>query len=187
MKKSSNWKRNLVNASVAALIAASAAAQAAEPTKVATAGKNEYERAAIKLVLDWTAAFAARDAAKVRSYMDDNAEFRLDPTERTLSQGQEALQKTLDMILPGIGGIKTLRIYAVGGPHEVLVISDRIDDFTMGGKKMAIPIGGFFRVNPQTHKIEEWLDAPLIKVDMPPPPAGGAPGPGAGNGAPAPK
>jgi len=185
MKKSSNWKWKSVNASVVALIAASACAQAAE--KVQTDGKNEYERAAVQLVLDWTAAFAARDAAKVRSYMDDNAEFRLDPTDRTLGQGKEALQKTLDMILPSIGGIKTLSIYAVGGPHEVLVISDRIDDFTMGGKKMSIPVGGFFRVNPQTHKIEEWLDAPLVKVDMPAPPAGAAPGTGPGNGAPAPK
>jgi limonene-1,2-epoxide hydrolase len=186
MKKSSNWKWKSVSASVAALIAASACAQAAE--KVPTSGKNnEYESAAIQLVLDWTAAFAARDAAKVRSFMDDNAEFRLDPTDRTLGQGQEALQKTLEKILPAIGGIKTLSIHAVGGPHEVLVISDRIDDFTMGGKKLAIPVGGFFRVNPQTHKIEEWLDAPLIKVDMPAPPPGGGPGPGAGNGAPAPK
>jgi hypothetical protein len=32
---------------------------------------------------------------------------------------------------------------------------------------------------------EEWPDAPLVKGDMPPPPAGAAPGTGAGNDAPA--
>ena len=184
MKTLSTWKWKSVTASVLALIFASVSAQAAD--KVETAGTNQYERTAIQLVLDWTAAFAARDAAKVKSYMADNAQFRLDPSERTLSQGQEALQKTLDMILPAISGIKTLRIYAIGGPQEVLVVSERIDDFNMGGKVMAVPIGGFFRVNPQTRKIEEWLDAPLIKLDLPPPP-GAAPGQAPRNGPAAPK
>lgn len=175
MNTASRWRLSSITASVVALIATSITTQAAE--KIETAGTNQYERTAIQVVLDWTAAFAAKDAAKVKSYMDAKAQFRLDPSERKLSEGQEALQKTLDMILPAISGIKTLRIYAIGGPQEVLVVSERIDDFNMGGKVIAVPIGGFFRVNPQTRKIEEWLDAPLIKLDLPPPP-GAAPGQG---------
>jgi limonene-1,2-epoxide hydrolase len=182
MKTSSNWKWQSVTASVAALVVASAGAQAAD--KVKTVGNNEYERVAIKVVLDWTAAFAAKDAAKVKSYMEDNAEFRLDPSERTLSQGQEALQKTLDKIMPAIGGVKTLGVYAIGGAKEVLVVANRIDDFNIGGKTLKVTIGGFFRVNPQTRKIEEWLDAPLYKIDLPPPPPGAAPGQAGSNGAP---
>jgi limonene-1,2-epoxide hydrolase len=188
MNKNSSAKWSSVAAGMVLLAGAWAGAQAADKAdkteRVQTAGNNQYERVAIQVVRDWTAAFAARDAAKVKSYMADDAEFRLDPTEHKLSRGHEALQKTLDMILPAIGGIKTLRIYAIGGPNEVLVISDRIDDFNMGGKKLTVPVGGFFRVNPNTRKIEEWLDAPLIHVDLPAPPPGAAPG---GPGAPAPK
>ncbi len=168
-------------ASVVALLGASANAQAAD--KVKTAGNNEYERVAIQVVLDWTAAFAARDAAKVKSYMEDDVEFRLDPAERDLGHGKAALQKTLDMIMPAIGAVKTLRVYAIGGAKEVLVISDRVDDFNIGGKTLKVTIGGYFRVNPQTRKIEEWLDAPLYKIDLPPPPPGAAPGPPGSNGA----
>jgi len=182
MKTSSNWKRHSVTASVVALIAASASAQAAD--KVKTAGNNQYERVAIQVVLDWTAAFAAKDAAKIKSYMEDDVEFRLDPSERVLGHGQEALQKTLEKILPAIGGVKTLRVYAIGGAKEVLVVSDRIDDFNIGGKTLKVDIGGYFRVNPQTRKIEEWLDAPLYKIDLPPPPPGAGPGPGPGPGGP---
>jgi limonene-1,2-epoxide hydrolase len=185
MKNTSNRKWQSVTASVVALIVASASAQSAD--KVRTAGNNKYERVAIQVVLDWTAAFAARDAAKVKSFMEDDVEFRLDPSERTLGQGQEALQKTLDKIMPAIGGVKTLRVYAIGGAKEVLVISDRIDDFNIGGKTLKVTIGGYFRVNPQTRKIEEWLDAPLYKIDLPPPPPGAAPGQAGSNSAPAPK
>jgi limonene-1,2-epoxide hydrolase len=185
MKTSSNWKWQSVAASVVTLLGATANAQAADKAK--TAGNNEYERVAIQVVLDWTAAFAARDAAKVKSYMEDDVEFRLDPTERDLGHGKAALQKTLDMIMPAIGAVKTLRVYAIGGAKEVLVISDRVDDFNIGGKVLKVTIGGYFRVNPQTRKIEEWLDAPLYKIDLPPPPPGAAPGPPGSNGASAPK
>jgi hypothetical protein len=50
---------------------------------------------------------------------------------------------------------------------------------------LKVDLSAFFRVNPQTRKIEEWLDAPLYKIDLPPPPPGAGPGPGPG--APAPK
>ena len=185
MKTMWNWKWRSVAASAVALIVASASAAAAD--KVKTIANNEYERTAIQVVLDWTAAFAAKDAAKIKSYMEDDAEFRLDPTERTLGQGKVELQKTLDKIMPSIGAVKTLRVYAIGGAKEVLVISDRVDDFNMGGKTLKITVGGYFRVNPQTRKIEEWLDAPLYKTDLPSPPPGAPAGPGAGNGPGAPK
>jgi limonene-1,2-epoxide hydrolase len=181
MKKSSTLKWQSVTASVIALMAASAGAQAAE--KVKTAGNNEYERVAIQVVLDWAAAFAAKDAAKIKSYMEEDVEFRLDPTERTLGHGQEALQKTLDKILPAIVAVNPTRVYAMGGAKEVLVIADRIDDFNIGGKTLKVEIGSFYRVNSQTRKIEEWLDAPLYKIDLPP---GAVPGPAPADG-PAPK
>jgi limonene-1,2-epoxide hydrolase len=189
MNNPSNRKCLSVAASVVALIAASASAQSAD--KIKTAGDNEYERAAIQVVLDWTAAFAAKDAEKVKSYMEEDVQFRLDPAERTLGHGKEALQKTLERILPAIGGIKTVSVYAMGGAKEVLVIAERIDDFNIGGKTLKVDLGAFFRVNAQTHKIEEWLDAPLYKIDLPPRPPGAGPGPGpmppAGAGGPAPR
>ena len=186
MNTTSNWKWQSLAASAVALAVASASAQAADKAdKMTTAGNNEYERAAIQVVLDWTAAFAAKDAAKIKSYMEDDVQFRLDPAERTLGHGKEELQKTLDKILPAIGGIKTTHVYATGGAKEVLVIAERIDDFNIGGKTLKVDLAAFFRVNPQTRKIEEWLDAPLYKIDLPPPPPGAGPGPGPG--APAPK
>lgn len=180
-----NLKWRSVAASAVALIAASASAEAAD--KVQTVANNQYEKIAVQVVLDWTAAFAARDAAKLKSYMEDDAEFRLDPTERALGLGKVELQKTLDKIMPSIGAVKTLRVYAIGGAKEVLVISDRVDDFNMGGKTLKITVGGYFRVNPKTRKIEEWLDAPLYQTDLPAPPPGAPAGPGAGNGPAAPK
>jgi limonene-1,2-epoxide hydrolase len=185
MKPSSGWKWKSITTSAVALLAVSAGAQAADQVK--TVGNNEHERAAIQVVLDWTAAFAARDAEKVKSYMEEDVEFRLDPAERELGHGKVALQQTLDKIMPAIGAVKTLRVYAIGGAKEVLVISDRVDDFNIGGKTLKVTVGGYFRVNPQTRKIEEWLDAPLYKIDLPPPPPGAGPGAPGANGAPAPK
>jgi hypothetical protein len=180
MNTSSRWNWKSLAAG-AVLLGASLGAQAAD--KIETAGSNKYERIAIQVVLDWTAAFAAKDKAKIASYMDDDAEFRLDPTEREFKSGKAALATTLDMILRSVVGVKTRRVYAIGDAKEVLVIVDRVDDFDFGnGKKTVVPLGAFYRVNPQTRKIEEWLDAPLVKIDLPAPPPGGAPGRNGGPG-----
>ena len=56
-------------------------------------------------------------------------------------------------------------------PEEVLVITRRIDNVTINGRPLHLPVGSFFRVNGQTGKIEEWLDIPLVAFDRNPPPA----------------
>ena len=42
---------------------------------------NTYEQAAIKVVIDWTAAWQAKNPDKMASLVTDDIKFRLDPSE----------------------------------------------------------------------------------------------------------
>jgi hypothetical protein len=165
-----------------------------------TAATNQYERKAISIVRDWTAAFASKDAEKAASYMEDNVQFRVDPSDPGFSKGRDVAVKLIrrlvgvDVAPPAAGGaparppmefgaVKLQQIYAIGGPAEVVVIVRRLDDLKINGKALSIPVGAFYRVNPQDGKIQEWLDAPLIPTNAGPPP-GGPPGSGPPPGAP---
>ena len=76
-------------------------------------------------------------------------------------------------------GITFESLCAVGSAkNDVLVLARRVDQFSLGGKLITMPMGAYYRV--RNGKILEWLDTPL--ADMPPPPPGavlpGGPPPG---------
>jgi limonene-1,2-epoxide hydrolase len=180
----------LAGAAIALALTQSVCAQGGAPAAI---GQNE--RKAISVVREWTAAFANKDADKAASYMADNVQFRLDPSDPGFSRGRDAARNLLRRLVGGdfppppaggaavpprprmeFGSIKLEQIYAIGGSNEVVVIVRRIDELKLNGKAMSIPIGAFYRVDPKDGKIEEWLDDPLIKVGMGPPPGGPAGG-----------
>jgi hypothetical protein len=51
-----------------------------------------------------------------------------------------------------------------------------VDNFTMNGRPIHLPVGSFFRINAQDGKIIEWLDVPLVPFNV------GAPRPPPGSG-----
>jgi len=169
----------------AALALAAGTAVAQPPGGKAAAS---YEHRAEQTVRGWIAAFGAGDADKAASYFEEDVQFRMEAAlNRNIETGREnahqQLKKLFDRIShnapagPGphvqAGTVQLTQIDAVGGDKEVLVITRRIDSFTLNGRPFHLPVGSFFRVNAQSGKIEEWLDIPLIEFNRNPPPAGG--------------
>lgn len=165
-----------------ALVLPAATALAQQPGGKAAA---PYERRAEQTVRGWIAAFGAGDADKAASYFEDDVQFRMEAAlNRNIETGREnahqQLKKLFDRIShnapagPGphvqAGTVQLTQIDAVGGNKEVLVITRRIDSFTLNGRPFHLPVGSFFRVNAQSGKIEEWLDIPLIDFNRNPPP-----------------
>lgn len=157
---------------------------AQDPSVKAAAG---YERRAQETVRAWIAAFGEKDAAKAASYFEEDVQFRMEAAlNRNIETGRENARQQLSRLFnrvsratpggpgPNIqgGAIQLLQTEAIGGSKEVLVITRRIDNVTLNGRPLHLPVGSFFRVNAQDGKIEEWLDVPLIEFNRnPPPPA----------------
>lgn len=124
------------------------------------------EQRAIGIVKDWATALNNKDENKALSYMDDRIQYRDDPFQASLKSGTAQLQKDLATMLRGLSRMTIVTAYAVGSEHDTLVLVKRVDEFSLQGKKIARPMGAYFRV--QDGKILEWLDTPLRQ--MPPPP-----------------
>jgi len=143
-----------------------------------------YERHAKETVRAWIAAFGANDADKCASYFEQDVQFRMEAAlDRNIETGRENARQQLHKLFDRItrahptgtgptvqaGTVRLLEIDAVGGSKEVLVITRRIDSFTLNGRPFHLPVGSFFRVNAQSGKIQEWLDIPLIDFNRNPP------------------
>jgi hypothetical protein len=146
----------------------------------------QYEQRAKETVRGWIAAFGAGDADKAASYFEEDVQFRMEAAlNRNIETGREnarqqlsRLFKRLSQAAPANHGpaakgvtVQLLQTEAIGGSKEVLVITRRIDNVTLNGHALHLPVGSFFRVNAQSGKIEEWLDIPLIAFNRNPPPA----------------
>jgi hypothetical protein len=158
---------------------------------------NTYEQAAIKVVIDWTAAWQAKDADKMAQLVTDDIKFRLDPSEATFRTGRARFLCQMRRMAGG-GGliIKSPSYQAIGDKVYTLVIQRRTDVLQgrggapgapggPGGAGRAtglqpelagdIPAGAFFVV--KNGKIAEWLDSTLA-LDITTLPRGGGPGGG---------
>lgn len=166
-----------------ASLVAGSPAYAMDPSAKAAAS---YEQRAKETVRGWVAAFAAMDADKAASYFEDDVQFRMEAAlNRNIETGRENAHQQLSRLFARLsraapenagaqikgGAIQLLEVDAVGGSKEVLVITRRIDNVTINGRPLRLPVGSFFRVNAQDGKIEEWLDIPLIAFNRNPPPA----------------
>ncbi len=147
-----------------------------------------YERRAADSARAFIAAFGAKDADRAASYLEEDAQFRMEVAlNRNIETGRENARQQMHQLFDRLsrraqsdagarvqgGNIELVQTEAIGGSKEVLVITRRIDHVTINGRPLDLPVGSFFRVNGQTGQIEEWLDIPLVAFDRnPPPPAG---------------
>jgi hypothetical protein len=155
---------------------------------------NEYEREAVRIATEFTAAWDVGDAEKAASYVGKNFQYRGDPSENFM-RGRDTFYKRLSRAAgtppagaaaqagapartattrppvgtPGSGSLGKLditEIYAVGDWYDTVVLMLRVDTSQMGGKEMVMPVATMLRIG--KGKIQEWLDAPTIKWDMAP-------------------
>ena len=142
-----------------------------------------YERRAVDTVRGFVAAFDAKDADRAASYFEDDVQFRMEVAlNRNIEIGRENARQQLHRLFERVssaaqagdgprvrgGKIELVQTETVGDSKEVLVITRRIDNVTINGRPLALPVGSFFRVDAQTGKIEEWLDVPLVAFDRNP-------------------
>lgn len=164
---------------VMAFFATFVSAAAAQDVQ-AHAALSAEERRAIRTARDFEQAFSDRDAARAATYVEPDVIFRADAAARpVLSKGRDELRMQLARIFTPRGNfqagtVDVHQIEAIGGSKEVLVTVRRVDNFTMNGRMIHLPVGSFFRVNSQDGKIIEWLDVPLIPFNVAPRPATGS-------------
>jgi hypothetical protein len=167
--------------SLCALLVPGRPALAQNPSVKAAAS---YEARARQTARAFIAAFGEGDAAKAASYFEENVQFRMEAAlNPNIETGRDNARQQLSKLFARIsastptgagphvqgGTIQLLQTEAVGGSKEVLVITRRIDNVTLNGRPLHLPVGSFFRVNAQDGKIEEWLDIPLIAFNRNPP------------------
>ena len=95
-------------------------------------------------------------AAELAAFFADNAVYHNIPL--TPVTGREAIAKTIaSFIRPGAPGIESIEFrvlnIAANGP---IVMTERVDVFTLPGKSFELPVMGTFEV--KDGKIEAWRD-----------------------------
>lgn len=139
---------------------------------------NRYEQTAIEVVNGFNAALANGDVSdvdKAMAYIDDDIRFLVETKEPLHGKGE--FRRLVSKLQPMIHEIKILRSRAIGNSKEVMVINERIDVVTINGKSHSLTFGAFYRVNPQTRKIEEWLELDEEWISGLPPGAAPQPAP----------
>jgi limonene-1,2-epoxide hydrolase len=126
---------------------------------------NPQERAAVKVIQDWIAAWIAKDPKRLAADMSQDCVFRGDPVE-PLQHGRDQFQAFATKVMNGWTDLKIEQILPVGGVWDTSVLMRRLDtlpdDMAKRSGFKTVPVAAFFRV--KDGKIEEWLDAPLIPV-----------------------
>lgn len=135
---------------------------------------NAAERAAVEVVKQWVDAWATRDAERVGASMDENCDYRFDPSQ-PMKHGRAAFVADLKRFIGGMNSMQITEIHAVGSEFNVAVLVERVDDFTNQGNRKKIPVAILFQV--QGGKIMQLIDIPLMDLgaDASGPPPGAAP------------
>ena len=121
---------------------------------------SQVEQANEKVVNDFCAAWATRDADKIGSFLAKDAVYRMIETSAP-TKGREAIMATLKGFLEKASSARfeILRSTVMGNT----VLNDRIDYFELEDRKLKFHISGFFWV--VDGKIKEWQDYSWPKVD----------------------
>jgi limonene-1,2-epoxide hydrolase len=137
-------RRTFMTTGLATLAAAGAAreAGAAEPTTA--------EKANVKVVNDFCAAWAGRDLSKITAFFADGIAYRATETMEP-AKGREAVSTLIKTFLDGVSKFDVLETFARGP----MVINERIDHFTKGPLRSWRGVGVFFL---KDGKILEWYD-----------------------------
>jgi limonene-1,2-epoxide hydrolase len=104
------------------------------------------------VVREFCAAVSQRDASVLRPFFADDVVYHnipMDPAE-----GIEATMATIDMFFSICEGLE-FEVHHLASDGEV-VLTERTDTFTMGGKSAPLPVMGTFHV--RDGKITAWRD-----------------------------
>lgn len=128
------------------------------------------EQKALDLVKGWVAAWNAKDADKVASFMADDVQYSA-YYPRNITQVGKAhfLQTERGNIARGVE-MRIEKSLALAGNKGAAVLVRRVDRFSVGGRTREVPTAGFFWI--ANGKIHTWFDLPL---EAPPTAADGTP------------
>ena len=105
------------------------------------------------VVRQFCSAVARADVHELAAFFTDDAVYHNIPIAPV--SGRAAIEATLaQFISPGTRVEFELKSLAV---RDALVLTERVDRFEMGGKKIEIPVMGAFEVTPDG-KISAWRD-----------------------------
>lgn len=119
-----------------------APASAAEPTAA--------ERANMKIVSDFCAAWPSHDSSRILGFFADNGAYRMTETMEP-AKGKDAIAARIKTIIDQVVRFDVLDTFARGP----MVINERIDHFSSGPLKSWRGVGVFFL---KDGKIVEWYD-----------------------------
>jgi limonene-1,2-epoxide hydrolase len=108
------------------------------------------ERANVKVVNDFCAAWPSHDVAKVMAFFADNGAYRMTETMEP-AKGRDAVTARVKSIIDRVDKFEVLDTFARGP----MVINERIDRFSGGPLKAWHGVGVFFV---KDGKIVEWYD-----------------------------
>ena len=108
------------------------------------------ERANVKTVNDFCAAWPSHDLAKVMAFFADNGAYRMTETMEP-AKGRDAVTARVKSIIDRVDKFEVLDTFARGP----MVINERIDRFSGGPLKAWHGVGVFFL---KDGKIVEWYD-----------------------------
>lgn len=106
----------------------------------------------IALVRDFCAAFGRRDVDEILRYFTEDAVYHNIPMPAMT--GKPAIRGVLQMFL-GPATFAQFEVLNIAGSGDV-VLTERIDRFEVGGKKIELPVMGVFEVS--GGKIAAWRD-----------------------------
>ena len=108
------------------------------------------EKANVKIVNDFCAAWPSHDLAKVMAFFPDNGAYRMTETMEA-AKGKDAVTARVKSIIDRVVKFEVLDTWARGP----MVINERIDSFSGGPLKAWHGVGVFFL---KDGKIVEWYD-----------------------------
>jgi limonene-1,2-epoxide hydrolase len=104
------------------------------------------------LVKEFCAAWARRDVEELLAYFADDAVYHNMPMPPV--SGRDGIREILNLFVPPTEAIEFVMLNtAVRGN---LVFTERVDRFTMGGRKIDLPVAGVFEI--RNGKIAAWRD-----------------------------
>jgi limonene-1,2-epoxide hydrolase len=133
-----------------------AAGLAVMPGRASAAEWTAAEKANVKVVTDFCAAWPSQDIDKVMSFFADNCAYRVTEAQEP-NKGRQAVRDRIQSFLPRVQKFEVLESFAKGP----MVFNERIDTFSGGPLKSWRGVGVFFL---KDGKIVEWYDY-TIAVD----------------------
>ena len=104
------------------------------------------------VVREFCAAWARRDIDELLSYFTDDAVYHNMPMAPV--SGKDGIREILNLFVPPADTIEFELLHVAARGH--VVFTERVDRFTMGGKKVDLPVAGVFEV--RGGRIAAWRD-----------------------------